>query len=57
MDDENNGKVQGLQEANGKAAQGEPQKQASRVPLTDGGYIGDGMAATGANCEMELADR
>lgn len=51
MGGEGDGKVRGLQEAGGKAPQGEPQ-QAAQEPLTGGS-----ATATGANYEALLAER
>ena len=54
MDDEGDGKAQGLREAGSQAVQGEPESQAAQGPLT-----GDGAAATdaGADYEALLAER
>ena len=58
MDGEVDDKAQGLQEAGGQAAQGEPQQQAAQKPLT-GGDSNDGATATGAGMDYEalLAER
>ena len=52
MDGEVDDKAQGLQEAGGQAAQGEPQQQAAQNPLT-GGDSNDGATATGAGMDYE----
>ena len=54
MDDEGDGKAQGLREAGSQAVQGEPESQAAQGPLT-----GDSAVATdaGADYEALLAER
>ena len=58
MDGEVDDKAQGLQEAGGQAAHGEPLLQAAQNPLT-GGDSNDGATATGAGMDYEalLAER
>lgn len=58
MDGEVDDKAQGLQEAGGQAAQGEPQQQVAQKPLT-GGDSNDGATAKDAGMDYEalLAER